>query len=71
MTLGTTLAGEPLTPAGQAQIFNKAVLAAYPAGSSFKPFTLAAALQTGVVTPSSTRPCPPTWQYGTSRSATT
>ena len=65
MTLGTTLAGEPLSPAGQAQIFNKAVLAAYPAGSSFKPFTLAAALQTGVVTPSSTRPCPPTWQYGT------
>ena len=45
MTLGTTLAGEPLAPAGQAQIFNKAVLAAYPAGSSFKPFTLAAALQ--------------------------
>ena len=64
MTLGTTLAGDPLTPAGQAQIFNKAVLAAYPAGSSFKPFTLAAALQTGVVTPTSTRPCPPTWQYG-------
>ncbi len=64
LTLGTTLAGQPLTPAGQAQIFNKAVLGAYPAGSSFKPFTLAAALQTGVVTPSSTRPCPPTWQYG-------
>ena len=64
MTLGTTLGGEPLTPAGSAQVFNKAVLAAYPAGSSFKPFTLAAALLTGVVTPSSTRPCPPTWQYG-------
>ena len=64
MTLGTTLAGEPLQPAGQAQIFNKAVLSAYPAGSSFKPFTLAAALKTGVVTPSSTRACPATWQYG-------
>lgn len=64
MTLGTTLAGDPLQPAGQAQIFNKAVLGAYPAGSSFKPFTLAAALEVGVVTPSSTRPCPPTWQYG-------
>ena len=64
MTLGRTLDGVPLTPAGQAQIFNKAVLSAYPAGSSFKPFTLAAALQTGVVTPSSTRPCPPTWRYG-------
>ena len=64
MTLGTTLAGDPLQPAGQAQIFNKAVLGAYPAGSSFKPFTLAAALEVGVVTPSSTRPCPSTWQYG-------
>ena len=65
MTLGTTLGGVPLTPAGQAQIFNKAVLGAYPAGSSFKPFTLVVALQTGVVTPTSTRTCPPTWQYGT------
>ncbi|MEO6294887.1 MAG: penicillin-binding transpeptidase domain-containing protein [Candidatus Limnocylindria bacterium] len=64
MTLGTTLAGEPLTPADSAQVFNKAVLGAYPAGSSFKPFTLAVALQTGVVTPASTRTCPPTWQYG-------
>jgi penicillin-binding protein 2 len=64
LTIGTTLAGEPLTPAGSGQIFNKAVLGGYPAGSSFKPFTLAAALQTGVVTPASTRACPPTWQYG-------
>ena len=64
LTIGTTLAGEPLTPAGSGQIFDKAVLGGYPAGSSFKPFTLAAALQTGVVTPASTRTCPPTWQYG-------
>ena len=64
LTIGTTLAGEPLTPAGTGQIFNKAVLGAYPAGSSFKPFTLVAALQTGVASPASTRPCPPTWQYG-------
>jgi len=64
MTVGSTLAGAPLEPAGQAQIFNKAVLAAYPAGSSFKPFTLVAALKTGVVTPTSTRTCPSTWQYG-------
>jgi penicillin-binding protein 2 len=63
MTLGTTLGGQPLTPAGQAQIFNKAVLGAYPAGSSFKPFTLAAALMTDTVTPASTRTCPSTWQY--------
>ncbi|HSK93373.1 MAG TPA: penicillin-binding transpeptidase domain-containing protein [Candidatus Angelobacter sp.] len=64
MTLGATPGGTPLDPAGPAQIFNKAVLGAYPAGSSFKPFTLAVALQVGVVTPTSTRPCPPTWQYG-------
>ena len=64
MTLGTTLGGVPLGPAGQGQVFNKAVLGAYPAGSSFKPFALVAALQTGVVTPASTRSCPPTWQYG-------
>jgi len=64
MTLGTTLAGDVLTPAGSAQVFNKAVLGAYPAGSSFKPFTLAAALHIGVVTPASTRACPSTWQYG-------
>lgn len=63
MTIGTTLAGVPLAPAGQAQIFNKAVLSAQPAGSSMKPFTLATALQVGVVTPTSTRACPPTWQY--------
>jgi penicillin-binding protein 2 len=63
MTLGTTLGGTPLSPPSGAQIFNKAVLAAYPAGSSFKPFTLAAALATGVVTPASTRPCPSTWEY--------
>ena len=64
MTIGSTLGGVALAPAGEAQVFNKAVLAAYPAGSSFKPFTLIAALQTGAVTPASTRPCPPTWQYG-------
>ena len=64
MTLGTTLDGQPLNPAGQGQVFNKAVLGAYPAGSSFKPFTLAVALKTGVVTPQSLVTCPPTWQYG-------
>jgi penicillin-binding protein 2 len=63
MTTGTTLTGEPLQPADQAQIFNKAVLGAWPAGSSLKPFTLAAALDAGVVTPTSTRTCPPTWRY--------
>ena len=64
MTLGTTLAGQPLDPAGQAQVFNKAVLAAYPGGSAMKPFGLIAALRAGVVTPASLVTCPPTWQYG-------
>ncbi|MGI8999920.1 MAG: penicillin-binding transpeptidase domain-containing protein [Candidatus Limnocylindria bacterium] len=64
MTLGTTLAGQALTAADGSQVFNKAVLGAYPAGSSFKPFTLVAALQTGVATPVSRISCPPTWQYG-------
>lgn len=63
MTLGTTLGGTPLAPAGAAQIFNKALLAAYPAGSSFKPFTLAVALKLDVVGPGSLVTCPPTWQY--------
>jgi cell division protein FtsI/penicillin-binding protein 2 len=64
MTLGTTLGGEPLSTPSSSQIFNKTVLAAYPAGSSFKPFTLAAALKTGTVTSQSLVTCPPTWQYG-------
>ena len=64
MTIGATLGGQALAPAGQAQVFNKAVLGAYPAGSSFKPFTLAAALKTGVATPQTLVSCPPTWQYG-------
>lgn len=63
MTIGTTLAGVPLAAATPVQVFNKAVLTAVPAGSSLKPFTLAAALQAGVVTPSSTRTCPATWRY--------
>jgi cell division protein FtsI/penicillin-binding protein 2 len=64
MTIGTTLGGQALTPGEAGQIFNKAVLGAYPAGSSFKPFTLVAALKTGVATPQSLVTCPPTWQYG-------
>ncbi|HEX2767192.1 MAG TPA: penicillin-binding transpeptidase domain-containing protein [Candidatus Limnocylindria bacterium] len=63
MTLGTTLDGIALAPAGSAQIFNKAVLAAYPGGSAMKPFGLAAALKVGVVEPDSLVSCPPTWQY--------
>jgi cell division protein FtsI/penicillin-binding protein 2 len=63
MTLGTTLRGIPLARASQEQITNKAVLGAYPAGSSFKPFTLGAALQTRTVTPATQMLCPGTWTY--------
>jgi penicillin-binding protein 2 len=63
MTLGMTLAGAPLNAASTAQILNKAVLGAYPAGSSFKPFTLAAALKIGVAGPGTRMPCPGTWTY--------
>jgi penicillin-binding protein 2 len=63
MTVGATLAGEALAPAGADQVFNKAILGAYPAGSSFKPFTLVAALKTGVATPQTLVTCPPTWTY--------
>ncbi len=63
MTLGTTVDGVTLPPPDTGAIVNKAVLGAWPAGSALKPFTLVAALDTGVVTPTSTRTCPPTWQY--------
>jgi penicillin-binding protein 2 len=63
MTLGTTFGGQPLTAQGSAQILNRAVQAAYPAGSSFKPFTLSAALKSGVAAPSTLVTCPPSWTY--------
>jgi Cell division protein FtsI/penicillin-binding protein 2 len=40
---------------------NRAVLAEYPPGSTFKPVTLAAALEKGGYTPDSEFPCPPVW----------
>src|SRR6185437_7916699 len=36
---------------------------AYPSGSSFKPFTLGAALKTGVAGPGTRVSCPGTWSY--------
>jgi penicillin-binding protein 2 len=63
MTLGTTLAGQPLAAPSGGAILNKAALAAYPAGSSFKPFTLLAALETGVATPTTRMSCLGTWTY--------
>jgi len=61
MTLGTTLAGAPLATPTASQVLNHATASAYPTGSSFKPFTLAAALQIGVATPATRMPCQPTW----------
>jgi penicillin-binding protein 2 len=40
---------------------NRAALAQYPPGSTFKPVTLAAGLEKGGYTPDSYLPCPPVW----------
>lgn len=63
MTIGTTLDGRKLAKPSASARLNKAVLAAYPAGSSFKPFTLAAALKTGVASPSTRMSCYGTWPF--------
>lgn len=63
MTIGTTLGGAALAAPTASQIINKATLGAYPAGSSFKTFTLAAALKTGVAGPATRMPCAGTWTY--------
>jgi penicillin-binding protein 2 len=64
MTLGTTYAGASLARPTAAQIRNHALERAYPTGSSFKPFALAAALQSGVATSGTLMTCPPTWDFG-------
>jgi penicillin-binding protein 2 len=63
LTSGTTMGGQPLPSPIEGASFNRAVLAAYPAGSSFKPFTLLAALETGVATPATRMSCFGTWTY--------
>jgi cell division protein FtsI/penicillin-binding protein 2 len=63
MTLGTTLSGASLGTPGEAARLNHAVLAAYPTGSSFKVFTLAAALKVGVASPATRMTCNGTWTY--------
>jgi penicillin-binding protein 2 len=63
MTTGTTFAGGPLAHPAAGATLNRAILAAYPAGSSFKPFTLLAALETGVATPTTRMSCLGTWTY--------
>jgi penicillin-binding protein 2 len=63
MTTETTYAGVPLGRPAAGATLNRAILAAYPAGSSFKPFTLLAALETGVATPTTRMSCLGTWTY--------
>jgi penicillin-binding protein 2 len=63
MTLGTTSSGQPLPAAGEFAITNHAVDGTYPTGSSFKVFTLAAALQTGAASPRTRMTCSPTWPF--------
>jgi penicillin-binding protein 2 len=63
MTLGSTLSGQPLPVASEFAITNHAVDGTYPTGSSFKVFTLAAALQTGAATRQTRMTCSPTWPF--------
>jgi penicillin-binding protein 2 len=63
MTLGTTLGGAALgTPSASARL-NHATMGAYPTGSSFKVFTLGAALKTGVASPATRMSCNGTWTF--------
>jgi penicillin-binding protein 2 len=63
MTIGSTLSGSPLADPGDAARRSHAALAAYPAGSSFKVFTLAAALKAGVADASTRMSCNGTWTF--------
>jgi penicillin-binding protein 2 len=63
MTIGTTLSGSPLGVPSDSARLNHAALAAYPAGSSFKVFTLGAALKTGVASPATRMSCNGTWPF--------
>jgi cell division protein FtsI/penicillin-binding protein 2 len=63
MVLGTTLDGRRLAPPSAAARLNHALLAAYPAGSSFKPFTFLAALKTKVASRATRMPCLGTWVF--------
>jgi penicillin-binding protein 2 len=63
MTIGTTLAGVPLAAPSLSARINHATLGAYPAGSSFKIWTLAAALEEGVATPATRMSCNGTWTF--------
>jgi cell division protein FtsI/penicillin-binding protein 2 len=63
MTLGSTLGGRTLGAPGAGARLNHATMGAYPTGSSFKVFTLGAALKTGVGGPGTRMTCPGTWTF--------
>jgi penicillin-binding protein 2 len=63
MTLGTTLGGQGLGTPGTNTRLNHATMGAYPTGSSFKVFTLGAALKSGVAGPGTRMTCHGTWTF--------
>jgi len=63
LTLGRTLTGQALPQPDPTAMRNHAVRSAYPAGSSFKPFTLLAALRLGLASSATRMPCQGTWTY--------
>jgi penicillin-binding protein 2 len=64
MTIGTTYAGAAIATPTAHQIRNHALETAYPTGSSFKPFALAAALRVDVASSATRMSCLPTWTFG-------
>jgi penicillin-binding protein 2 len=64
MTIGTTYAGGAIATPNAHQIRNHAIETAYPTGSSFKPFALAAALKVDAASPATRMSCLPTWDFG-------
>ncbi|MEX2555199.1 MAG: penicillin-binding protein 2 [Actinomycetota bacterium] len=51
-------------PKNSFPLLNRAMQSAYPPGSTFKPFMAAAALESGVMSPSSTLPCTSSFEFG-------
>jgi penicillin-binding protein 2 len=63
MTLGTTLTGQSLAAPSASARLNHATMGAYPTGSSFKVFTLGAALKAGVASAATRMTCHGTWTF--------
>lgn len=51
-------------PANQFPLINRAIQSSYPPGSVFKVIPMAAALEHGYLAPTSTVPCPGSWDWG-------